>query len=101
MSSGSVAQRDLIPALKGLFRRDICLRVSCDVSPHGNHLSTLQWGHDKLDLIILSSILCLLADLFPLPAFDRIMIRFIVHVCFDVGTSHCLYLVLHCSFKEC
>ena len=61
------------------------LRVSCDVSQHGNHLSTIQWGHDELDLMISSSILCLLADLFSLPAFDRIMIRFIVQICFGVG----------------
>lgn len=61
------------------------LRVSCDVSPHGNHLSTIQWGHDELDSMILSSILCLLADLFSLPAFDRIVIRFIVQICFGVG----------------
>jgi len=75
------------------------LGVSCDVSPHGNHLSTIQLGHDELDLMILSSILCLLADLFSLPAFDRIMIRFIVQICFGVGKNHCLYLVMRCSLK--
>lgn len=61
------------------------MRVSVDVSANGNHLSTIRWGHNAFDLLILSSILCLLADLFSFSAFDTILIRFIVQMCLGRG----------------
>jgi hypothetical protein len=76
--------------------------VSCDVLPHENHLITIHRGHNTFDLLILSSILCVLADLFSVSAFDTIWIRFIVEICFGIvgGGGHCLQHILRSCLKS-
>jgi hypothetical protein len=56
------------------------------------HRTEITYDAEEIIYLILSSVLCLGADLFPFPGFDTVLIGFAVEICFGSEMYCCLRL---------